>query len=49
LHETIPFNALVRTNAAFIMSVLGVTCGLVIHWCLKNTVPLILVALVFTM
>jgi hypothetical protein len=49
LHEISPFNALVRSNAAFMMSVLGVTCGFVIYWCLKNTVSLILVALVFTM
>jgi hypothetical protein len=46
--NTIPFNALERSNAAFMMSVLGVTCGFVIYWCLKNTVLLTLVALVFT-
>ncbi len=37
LHETVPFNALVRSNATFMTSVLGVTCGFVIYWCLKNT------------
>ncbi len=49
LHEIVPFNALVRSNAAFMTSVLGVTYEFVIYWCLKNTVSLILVALVFTM
>jgi hypothetical protein len=44
LHETVPFNALVRSNAAFMRSVLGVTCGFIIYWCLKNTMSLILVA-----
>ncbi len=33
LRETVPFNALVRSNVAFMMSVLGVTCGFVIYWC----------------
>ncbi len=49
LRDTIPFNALVRSDATFMMSVSGVTCKFVIYWCLKNTVSLILVALVFTM
>jgi hypothetical protein len=49
LCEIVPFNALVRSDAAYMMSVLGVTCGFVIYWCLENTVSLILVALVFTM
>jgi hypothetical protein len=30
LHEIIPFNALVRSDASFMTSVLGVTCGFVI-------------------
>jgi hypothetical protein len=47
--ETNPFNALISSNAALMTSVLGVTCGFVIYWCLKNTMLLILIALVFTM
>ncbi len=49
LHETTPLNALVRSDVAFMTSVLGVTYGFMIYWCLKNIVSLILVALVFTM
>ncbi len=50
LPETNPFNALlVRSNAAFMTSVLGVTCRFVIYWCLKNTALLTRLALVFTM
>ncbi len=49
LREIVLYNALVRSDAAFMMSVLSVTCGFVIYWCLKITVSLILVALVFTM
>jgi hypothetical protein len=30
-HETIPFNALVSSDAAFMMSVLGVTCGFIMY------------------
>jgi hypothetical protein len=47
LRETVPFNALVRSDATFMTSVSGVTCGFIIYWCLKNTVSLILFALVF--
>ncbi len=47
LRETNPFNALVSSNAAFMTSVLGVTCGFVMYWYLKNTVLLTLFALVF--
>ncbi len=31
LHETVPFNALVSSDAAFITSVLGMTCGFVMY------------------
>jgi hypothetical protein len=49
LHEIVLFNAFVRSDAAFLTSVLGVTYGFVIYWCLKNTVLLIIVAPIFTM
>jgi hypothetical protein len=47
--ETVPFNSLVRFDASFMTNVLGVTCGFVIYWCLKNTMLLTLIALIFTM
>jgi hypothetical protein len=49
LRETNPFNALVISDAAFMVSVLGVTCGFIMNWCLKNTVLLTLIVLVLTM
>ena len=44
----IPCRALVSCCAAWMTIVLGDTLGFVMYWCLKNTVLLILIALVLT-
>jgi hypothetical protein len=45
--DIVPWRALVKRCAAWITIVSGETSGFVICWCLKKTVSLILVALVF--
>jgi hypothetical protein len=43
----VPWRALVNRCAAWMHIVSGETSGFVIYWCLKNTLLLILMALVF--